>query len=70
MEQSFPFNTKEINNLFKNFFSRVFNLDNLSELNTEQLKEYLFEVNLPCLYKFISAFVYLNDNNAIFEYEE
>jgi hypothetical protein len=30
----------------------------------------MFEVSLPSIYKFIYAFVYLNDDNKVFDFEK
>lgn len=69
MEKAFSITDKETLFLFT-YFERAFNSEKLSQLNNEELETYMFEVALPCLYKFIYAFVYLNDDNKVFDFEK
>lgn len=69
MEKAFSITDKETLFLFT-YFERAFNSEKLNQLNNEELEAYMFEVSLPCLYKFIYAFVYLNDDNKVFDFEK
>lgn len=69
MENSFPIYDKDVQFIFK-CYHNFFNIENFVDKTKEELKSYLYEVIMPFLYKFLVAFVYLNDSNKVFDLEE
>lgn len=68
METHFPIQEDQISFLFS-MFIKLFNYQELHGKSNEQIATYLFEASLPCLYKFLQAFVYLCEEAKHYDLE-
>lgn len=64
MENSFPVTEKDLKVLFL-IFIKIFEVNSEEILGNQSYKDFVFEVSFPFFYKFITAFLYLNDEPKV-----
>lgn len=68
METHFPIQEDQISFLFS-MFIKLFNYQEIQSKTNEQIFTYMFESSLPCLYKFVQGFIYLCEENKVYDIE-
>lgn len=69
MEDPFPVKDEDLDFLM-DFYKRHFNYQLLKEMEGDKVRKYILEVALPSVYKFLLTFVFLNESQKPFTFED